>query len=162
MATVPKSIVTISDCIMKTLPRPEYWDWFEDFDEAKRARSTQAPEAQITAVALRPADAVDLMDEMGGADQPFFAGLTQSVPFNGVVLGYEVIGAEFTLDFHSWHCHGYADDVSEALGIHVNGVGLLPTYSDAAAVLNWMLDRPDSEGPEPVPWVVVALGAADR
>lgn len=162
MATVPTSIVTISDCIMKTLPRPEFWDWFEDLDEAERGQSTQAPAAQITAVAMRPADAVALMDEMGGAGQPYFALLKQSVRFDGTVQGYEVVGAEHTLDFHSWHCHGYADEVSEALGIRVNGIGLLPTYSSAAAVLKWMLDRPASEAPKPVPWVVVALGPVDR
>ena len=162
LSSVPTSIVTVSDCIMKTLPRPEFWDWFEDLDQAKRAQATQAPEAQMTAVALRPADAATLMDEMGGAGQPYFALLRQSVRFNGTVLGYEVVGAEQTLDFHSWHCHGYADDASVALGIQVNDIGLLPTYSTAAAVLKWMLDRPESEAPEPVPWVVVALGPGDR
>ena len=161
MATVPTPIVTISDCIMKTLPRPEFWDWFQDLDEAERAHSTQAPAAQITAVTMRPADAVALMAEIGGAGQPYFALLEQQVRFDGAVHGYEVVGAEHTLDFHSWHCHGYADEVSEALGIHVNGIGLLPTYSSAAAVLKWMLDRPESEAPKPVPWVVVALGPVD-
>jgi hypothetical protein len=162
MATVPTSIVTISDCIMPTLPRPRSWDWFEDLDEVERAQAAHAPAAQITAVAMRPADAAAFMDEMGGAGQPYFTLLSQSVRFDGAVQGYEVVGAEATLDFHSWHCHGYADEVSEALGIHVNNVGLLPTYSVAAPVLTWMLDRPASEAPAPVPWVVVALGPVDR
>lgn len=158
MVTLPASIVTISDCIMKTLPRPEFWDWFEDVDEAKLVQATQAPEARITAIALLPSDAIALIDEMGGADQPFFACLNRSVPFNGEVLGYEVVGAEYSFDFHSWHCHGYADQVREALRIQVNGLGLLPTYTSGAAVLNWMLDRPENEAPEPVSWTVVALG----
>lgn len=160
MATVPRSILTISDCIMRTLPRPEFWDWHTGYAEAARARTEFAPDANVTPVALRTADADALMKELGGSDQPYFAGLAKSIPFTGEVLGYEVVGAEYTLDFHSWHCHGYADEVSEALGIRVNDLGLLATYSTAAAVLKWMLDRPSSEAPAPVPWVVVALGAS--
>lgn len=159
MATVPSSILTISDCIMRTLPRPEFWDWYTRYDEAALARSEFAPDANVTPVALRPADVDVLMDEMGGSDQPYFAGLAKLIPFTGEVLGYEVVGAEHTLDFHSWHCHGYADEVSETLGIRVNDLGLLPTYSTAAAVLKWMLDRPARQAPAPLPWLVVALGA---
>lgn len=163
MATVPTTLLTISDCIMRDLPRPEFWDWYATYAEAALAQSEHAPEAHVTPIALRSADAEDLMNEMGGDDQPYFTELRRLTPFTGEVLGYEVVGAEDTLDFHSWHCHGYADEVNDALGIRVNDLGLLSTYSDAAAVLKWMLDRPSDEAPAPVPWVVVALGApADR
>lgn len=162
MSTVPATMLTISDCIQTTLPRPQFWDWFTDLREAERAVQTETPHTQITAVAFRPADALAFMDEMGGADQPYFALLQRSVRLDGGLVGYEVVGAEATLDFHSWHCHGYADEVSEALGIRVNDLGLLPTYKAATAVLNWMLGRPASEAPAPVPWAVIALGSIDR
>lgn len=159
MATVPQSILTISDCIMRDTPRPEFWDWFQTFDEAALARAQLAPDTDVTPVALRPDDAGTLFDEMGGSNLEYFETLRKSIPFTEEVLGYEVVGAEYTFDFHSWHCHGYADRVSEMLGIRVNDLGLLSTYSSAAAVLTWMLDRPLSEAPEDVTWLVVALGA---
>jgi hypothetical protein len=159
LSTVPTMILTISDCITRYLPRPEFWDWYATHEDAALARSERAPEAHVTPIALRPADAHALMNETGGDNQPYFAGLTKSIPFTGDMLGYKVVGAEGTLDFHSWHCHGYADEVSDALGIRVNDLGLLSTYSNAASVLSWMLDCPSHEAPAPVPWVVVALGA---
>lgn len=88
---------------------------------------------------------------------PYFHLLRTGAPAEGDLLGYEVVGAEYTLDFHSWHCHGYADEVADDLGIRVNGVGLLASYVDARAVRDWMLARPVAEAPSPVPWVVVSL-----
>lgn len=163
MATVPRSILTISDCIMRTLPRPKFWDWYGTYEEAALARAEHAPDVNVTPVALRPADAESLMGEMGGTRQQYFATLRKLVPFTGEVLGYEIVGAEDTLDFHSWHCHGYADEASDAIGVRVNDLGLLSDYSSADAVFRWMLARPSREAPTPVPWVVVALGApADK
>lgn len=156
-STLPAAITTISDCIMPDLPRPEWWDWFTDVDEALSAQSTCLEATQLTTVALHRADASDFMKVMGGAEQPSFDKLRQLDPVVGSVLGYEVVGAEVNLDFHSWHCHGYADAVSESLRIRVNRLGLLSTYSDASEVLRWMLGLPSSESPAPVPWVVVAL-----
>jgi hypothetical protein len=158
LSSLPPRIITISDCIMGRLPRPEFWDWYENLEDAVLARAW-ASQAQITPVAMRTRDAALLIDVMGGARQPFFATLRQALNFEGEVLGYEIVGAEETLDFHSWHCHGYADEVRDELNIQVNERGLLSTYLEASTVLRWMLALPDREAPEPVPWFVVALGA---
>lgn len=156
MSSVPESIITISDCIMDDLPRPEFWDWFQDAEEAARAESV-TPDCAIVAVALEPSEAMDLIQEAGGADRPWFALLRANLPATGTLLGYELVGAEDTLDFHSWHCHGYADDLLAAEGIHVNDSGLISTLSEARRALQWMVSLPEDEEPEPVPWFVVAL-----
>jgi hypothetical protein len=76
------------------------------------------------------------------------------------ILGFEIVGAESHLDFHSWHCHRYADDVAHSLEIRTNRYGLLPTRPEARTVLDWMLSLPPAETPKPVPWTVVALAVA--
>ncbi|TQL02207.1 hypothetical protein FBY24_1277 [Cellulomonas sp. SLBN-39] len=76
------------------------------------------------------------------------------------VLGWEVVGADDWFDLHSWHCHGYADEVATALGTCTNSRGLLPSHAEASAVLRWMLTRPSAEAPAPVPWFPVALTAS--
>jgi hypothetical protein len=160
--TLPDRIVTISDCIADDLPRPEFWDWFQDRGEAVRRRDAEAPDAQVVAVALTPMDADDLMSSHGGPDQPWFEVLRQRrhLAIDATVLGFEVVGAESTLDFHSWHCHGYVSEASAALGISTNDVGLLSTEADARLVLDWMLNLPNEKAPEPVDWTIVALAEA--
>lgn len=76
------------------------------------------------------------------------------------MLWFEVVGAEYVLTFHSWHCHGYADEVAVERGIRTTRDGLLATFEDAAAVRSWMLSRPSEQAPAPVPWCVVALARA--
>lgn len=156
MISVPQTIVSISDCIIDDLPHPEFWDWFQDLADAARAQSV-TPDSAVVAVALEPADADALIRDMGGPQQPWFALLQRKVPATGTLLGYELVGAEDDFDVHSWHCHGYADDLLAAEGIRVNGLGLLPTLDEARAALRWMTSLPDEESPEPVPWFVVAL-----
>ncbi len=157
LTSVPALILTISDCIMDDLPRPEFWDWFLNFDEAVASRHGDAGEMQLVEVAMTESDGEELIDALDGGEMPYFELLRSRVPAHGELLGYEVVGAEYNLDFHSWHCHGYANEVRDDLGIQVNELGLLVSYEDAVSVLEWMLDRPDDEAPEPVPWVVVGL-----
>jgi hypothetical protein len=138
MRSVPARIVTISDCIMDDLPRPEFWDWFQDADEALRAQTTTPADTALVAVALERNDARELIEEMGGSEQPYFELLQRNVEPSGRLLGYEIVGAESTLDFHSWHCHGYADDLLGAHGIALNELGLFSTLADARVGLAWM------------------------
>lgn len=154
---LPAKILTISDCIMEELPRPEYWDWFMDLDEAREQRSGSALPCEVLQVAIRRSDVPAFIEANGGADQPYFALLNRAQTLDGGVLGYEVVGAEWTLDFHSWHCHGYAGEARDSLGVHVNESGLLANYAEAVRVLDWMLDLPASQAPAPVYWSVVAL-----
>lgn len=158
LASVPASILTISDCIMDDLPRPEFWDWFLSVEDAVAARRpNDSGEMQVVAVAMTETDADRLVDELDGGEMPYVELLNSRVPARGELLGYEVVGAEDTLDFHSWHCHGYADEVSHDLDIQVNEHGLLASYEDAVSVLDWMLARPADQAPAPVPWAVVGL-----
>jgi len=115
----------------------------------------------VATVALHPRDAATFLGHWAGEPTPWFDLVRRCRPLapDARVLGYEVVGAEETHDFHSWHCHAYADEVAEALGIVVNDRGLLSTLEDARSVLRWMLDLPDAEAPKPVPWTVVALAA---
>lgn len=156
LSTVPPQIITLSDCIMDDLPRPEFWDWFQSRQEVEAAEGDRE-QTDLVAVAIAPLDAEVLMGEMGGPEMPYFDLLRKSTIASGEPIGYEVVGAEATLDFHSWHCHGYADEVARDIGIRVNDLGLLATYEDAVSVLDWMLARPIDEAPAPVPWTVVAL-----
>ena len=43
------------------------------------------------------------------------------------------------------------------LDIRTNQWGLLDTYFQALSVLDWMLDRPAEQAPEPVYWTVAAI-----
>lgn len=138
------------------LPRPECWDWFQHVDDALRANAL-VENSRVVGVAFEPADAAAFIDEMDGSVQPFFELLVRAEAATGTLLGYELVGAEDTLDFHSSHCHGYADELRLNNGITVNEHGLLRSYADASRALTWMLALPEAEAPKPVPWTVVAL-----
>ena len=160
--TLPAQLITISDCIQDDLPRPEPWlgDWFQDGHEAGLAAAQAAGEPPtVVTVAMHPDDAAAFIAQWEGDDSSWFALLRQRSPLSPAtqILGYEVVGAEEGLDFHSWHCHGYADEVQAAVGVVTNDNGLIQNLAEARSVLTWMLERPDSEAPEPVPWTVVAL-----
>ncbi len=163
-AGLPQFLLTISDCIQADLPRPEdgFSDWFIERAAADVAcHSIDDPTVWVATIGMHPDDARILRSEYAASDEPGFALLDRGLPLprDADVLGYEVVGAEHTLDFHSWHCHGYADDVRRELGICVNPLGLLRSLEDARAVRRWMLELPSSEAPAPVPWTVVAIAS---
>lgn len=156
---LPATFLTISDCLMDELPRPECWDWYLDRHEAERARMSAAPQSENLTVAMTSADAAAFMSETGGARQPYFDLLRTETRLQEhvSVLGYEVVGAEETLAFHSWNCHGYLPGAVDELGTEINKFGLISTYEHAARVLEWMLAMPSDRQPAPVPWTVAAL-----
>jgi hypothetical protein len=160
--SLPPRLMTISDCIQDDLPRPDPWlgDWFQDENEAKDAAANALGDRPlVVTVAMSPQDASAFVSKWDGEPASWFDPLRRGepLPSEARVLGHEVVGAETPLDFHSWHCHGYSDDVQSALGVSVNSLGLIPDLEQARAVLAWMLELPDSEAPKPVPWTVVAL-----
>ncbi|MGQ0842573.1 MAG: hypothetical protein ACT4QF_00425 [Sporichthyaceae bacterium] len=158
---LPPTFLTISNDIQVDLPQPEFMDWFVDYDHA-RAAGVSAPEATLLAVSLAPNDARTLMEEDLEGNLPWFDLLRsgQSLPTNAELLGYEIVGVEASFGFHSWHCYGCAPDARRELGTRLNGHGLLGTYEEAEAVLNWMLTRPPEHSVPPIPWIVVALAPA--
>jgi hypothetical protein len=154
---LPAKLLTISDCIMDDLPRPEFWDWFLDLEEVTQIRTAAAPQCDVIHVGMRRSEVQNFVQANGGPDQPYLALVNRHQSLTASVLGYEIVGAELTLDFHSWHCHGYADEARDQLGIRVNDLGLLGSWEDATRVLDWMLDLPADQAPAPVDWWVVAL-----
>jgi hypothetical protein len=161
-ATVGDNLVTISDCLQPDLPRPDPWlgDWFQDRADAERvAASLGRAEVLVVTVAMDHADADDFMNQWGVSVTPWFDLLRQHRPLapTATVLGYEIVGAEEYLDFHSWHCHGYAPEVREKLGITLNVHGLFDSRTQAQRALTWMLNRPTRDAPKEVPWTVAAI-----
>jgi hypothetical protein len=109
-------LLTLSDCIQDDLPRPEPWfgDWFHDVGQAREAaRRTPGPEPIVVTVAMLPEMAEAFVAEWESEPSPWFDLLHQGLPLppEAKVVGFEVVGAEAPLDFHSWHCHRYAADV---------------------------------------------------
>lgn len=160
LESVPDTILTISDCIMDTLPHPEFWDWYQSQAEAEAAQAS-APDTRAVAVVMAKADAPEFIDETGGTAMPFHALLQTQTPAEGALLGYELVGAEATLDSHSWHCYGVADQLKLSLGVGVNDHGLIDNFADARRALGWMLELPAEEAVAPVPWTVVGLVVAE-
>jgi hypothetical protein len=158
-ALLLETFLTISDCLMSDLPKPEFWDWYVDRQEAERARVARAAHAETVTVAMTVADAVDFMLLQGGADQPYFELLRRRsrLPAEATIIGYELVGAETSLDFHSWHCHGYAAEAFDELRVGLNEFGLIDTYEQATRALTWMLGQPPETSPPPVEWRVVGL-----
>jgi hypothetical protein len=159
--SLPSTIITTSQCIMEDLPRPEFWDWYQDLAEAERDCEV-ASQARVITVAMHPDDATAFMTAHSGEPAPHFEMLRRHQPLSSSarVLGYEVVGAQGLMELHSWHCHGYADDVAKSLGILVNDDGLLSTRDQALAVLRWMSALPADQTPASADWTVIAL--ADR
>jgi len=90
------------------------WVLIQDEAEAVHAAATVTGEVPRTiTVAMTPGDAAELMAQLDTEPSPWFDLLRQRVALGEEpdVLGFEVVGAEEGLGFHSWHCHGYADDV---------------------------------------------------
>lgn len=160
--SLPPTILTISDCIQEELPRPLGCDWYLDLVEAEQARRERAPHATLVAVAMRPRDATEFMDQIADEESFGLALLQQRLPLDtgAGMLGFEIVGAEHALTFHSWHCHGYADEVAAELGIRTNPDGLIATFEEAVVIRSWMLSRPSAQAPAPVPWCVVGLARA--
>lgn len=154
---MPARILTVSHCIMDA-PEHDLFGWFTDADEAE-ARRRDAPDALTVAVVIPQDEAEQLVRECGGPSMPYFDLLRrrEAVPTGTALLGYEVVGVESSLSFHSWHCHDYAAEVRAALDVRVNRHGLIDGQADAVRVRDWMLARPPREQPVSVPWVVVAL-----
>jgi hypothetical protein len=70
----------------------------------------------------------------------------------GQVLGYDILGIEYSGDFHCFLCNGLEKAYREQFGITFNGNGLLPTWEDAQKVIGFTAS--EETGAEPVPWAI--------
>ncbi|MEU0094594.1 hypothetical protein [Kribbella sp. NPDC006257] len=152
------------------MPEPEFIDWYTDRQEAAAVRAGWRDPLDLIAVGLTEEEAVELRsgaessagtESSAGAESSaafVYSLLDQRLPVpSSTLLGFEIVGAEATLQFHSWHCHDYLHEAERELGVRVNRLGLFDDHRDAERVRDWMLSQPATTAPKPVPWVVVSL-----
>lgn len=65
-------------------------------------------------------------------------------------LGFDVLGSEYGVSFHTFSCNGLEKEFDEKLGISFNEYGLIDDYSRAVAACEYA-NREDV-GAEPVAW----------
>ncbi|EHR63200.1 hypothetical protein [Saccharomonospora cyanea] len=162
---VPERFISVSECLTGVEHGPQFWAWHTDREAATRFHGA------LLAIGLTGRDATDLTDDLrrefvhdvgtSNRNEPEYLDLltrATHVPHDGLLRGFEVIGIEWGLsNVHSWFCHSYEPDVAAELAIQPNHWGLLDTYGEASTVLDWILDRPTDEAPEPAHWTVAAL-----
>ncbi|MGW6196291.1 hypothetical protein ACWF0M_09095 [Kribbella sp. NPDC055110] len=152
---LPRPLRTISTCLLETFSRPIEGDWYVERTEAERAVSGST---EVITVAFDDELAAGFRSEFEETDD-FFSLLDEGRPLDVPVLGYEVVGLERSLTFHSWHCHGFAGQVHHELGIGIDESGLLGSPEDGRQVLEYLRTRPAWDAPYQIPWTVVALAA---
>jgi hypothetical protein len=160
--SLPDPFMTISSCLQDRVPEPEFIDWYTHRQQAEEVRAGWSGELDLIAVSLSDRESVELTADQqldAAVDDLTFGLLNQrsDVPTAATALGYEVVGVESPLQFHSWHCHDYLDEARRELGVRINQLGLFDDHRDAEQVRDWMLSLPVESSPEPVPWVVVGL-----
>ena len=149
-AVLPPWLVTVSECLTGAT-HGSGAAWYTDRTEAARPGTT------VLAVGFEADDADDLDREFGGAPLRLLR-TGAEMPEDARLWGFEVVGVEGSLaSLHSWLCHGYEARIAAELGIRPNTCGLLDSYEEASRVLEWMLDRPADEAPEPVYWTIAGL-----
>jgi hypothetical protein len=157
---LPSPLRTISHCLLDDLPRPAYADWFTDRIEAEKTLAEWHTPADLIAVGLEEHLADELRAEYADDGSAYFFHLLDQrlpLPADAVLLGHEIVGCDTDFSFHSWHCHGYADQVRRELGVVVDHVGLLAGFSDALRVLDYIRSRPTDDAPYEIPWTVATL-----
>jgi hypothetical protein len=157
---LPSPLWTISHCLLDDLPRPMCTDWFIDRAEAEQLLAGCGKAAELVAVGLEEGLADELRAEYVDDEAAYFLRLLDErrpLPEDAVILGHEVVGCELDFSFHSWHCHGYADQVHNKLGIAIDHAGLLADFTDALRVLAYLRTRPAYDAPYEIPWTVATL-----
>lgn len=156
--SLPDPYLTISSCLQDHVPEPEFIDWYTDRQEAEVVRAKWHHPLDLIAVGLTEEEAAELRSGAESSAAFVFSLLDQRLPVpSSTLLGFEIVGAEATLQFHSWHCHDYLHEAERELGVSVNQVGLFNDHRDAERVRDWMVSQPAATAPKPVPWVVVSL-----
>jgi hypothetical protein len=70
-------------------------------------------------------------------------------------IGYDLIGVELGGDFHTFHCHDLADELTSKFGIELNEFGLIQEIENQKEIIDFMNDK--ENGHEPVPWYLVKV-----
>ena len=70
-------------------------------------------------------------------------------------VGYDLIGMEFSGDYHSFHCYDNADDIINKFGLTLNEKGLINEFDNKRNLLKYA-NNPDNGLPF-VPWYIVKV-----
>lgn len=73
----------------------------------------------------------------------------------GKTIGYDLIGVEFSGDFHTFYCHNMAEELINNFGLKINEYGLLEDYDDWGKITEYMNDN--ETACEPVPWFYIKV-----
>lgn len=74
---------------------------------------------------------------------------------DGEFIGYDLIGVELGGNFHSFHCHDLANELTSKFGIELNNFGLIKAIENPKEIVDYMND--EENGCEPVPWFLVKV-----
>lgn len=74
---------------------------------------------------------------------------------NDITIGYDLIGIEESGDFHSFHCHNLATELSEKFEIEINEFGLIKENNQWQEMVTFMND--ENNGFASAPWFYVKV-----
>jgi len=75
-------------------------------------------------------------------------------------VGYDLIGVEFSGDYHSFHCYAGSDGLVQKFGLTLNGYGLINEFENKQDVLEYV-NNTDESGFPFVPWYLVKVKKVD-
>lgn len=75
--------------------------------------------------------------------------------YNEEFMGYDLIGMEFSGDYHSFHCYGNSNEIIKKFGLKLNESGLITEFENKQEVLSYA-NNPENGFP-PVPWYLVKV-----
>lgn len=67
-------------------------------------------------------------------------------------LGFDYVGMEGSGSFHTFHCHGLDQELSNTIGLTLNEYGLFDSDLNSTQVLAYLNDK--NSPCEPVPWLI--------
>lgn len=71
------------------------------------------------------------------------------------LIGFDIIGIEYSSDFHTFHCHDISTELTGKFNITINSYGLLNDSANWGQILDYIND--EETGLEPVPWFSVKI-----
>ena len=137
-------------------------DVFADLETAESYKQTffsHLNDIVIMSIYLSENERNDLLDEFKpqkegqgsiGLYQNLIKGIIEDESKNEEFIGFDLIGVEYSGDFHTFYCHDISNDLINKFGLEINSYGLLNDSDNWESILNHMND--EKTGLEPVPW----------
>lgn len=124
----------------------------------------QEQEYQILSIYLEQEASIELIEEFKPqSKQTGSIGLRDNLMRNQAesdnpyeeLIGYDLIGIEYSGGFHSFHCHDLGEDLSNRFNIEINDFGLIHPSEKLPFIPLFMNDL--NNGFEPVPWYLAKV-----